>query len=77
MKRVSPERKTEILAKLLPRQTFLTVRLASADFDMAMIWCSVDRALRIAISPEGHNQYVGRSLKVNGSVYRDTYNLSI
>ncbi|AUQ27392.1 hypothetical protein C1O30_21125 [Dickeya zeae] len=21
----------------------------------------------------GHNQYVGRSLKVNGSVYRDTY----
>ncbi|HEJ7275655.1 TPA: hypothetical protein SMF98_002280 [Serratia marcescens] len=22
----------------------------------------------------GHNQYVGRSLKVNGSVYRDAYN---
>jgi hypothetical protein len=21
----------------------------------------------------GHNQYVGRSLKVNGSVYRDAY----
>ncbi|WP_337064924.1 hypothetical protein [Rouxiella badensis] len=24
-------------------------------------------------SPQGHNQYVGRSLKVNGSVKRDTY----
>jgi len=22
---------------------------------------------------KGHNQYVGRSLKVNGSFYRDTY----
>ncbi|MBZ6684353.1 hypothetical protein FMJ72_26005 [Klebsiella pneumoniae] len=22
----------------------------------------------------GHNQYVGRSLKVNGAFYRDTYN---
>ncbi|MER5272616.1 hypothetical protein, partial [Serratia marcescens] len=24
----------------------------------------------------GHNQYVGRSLKVNGSVYRDAYNFA-
>ncbi|MFX2575356.1 hypothetical protein V6292_22845, partial [Serratia marcescens] len=25
----------------------------------------------------GHNQYVGRSLKVNGSDYRDTYNITM
>lgn len=34
------------------RQTSLTVRPASADFRPVMIWCSVNRALRIAIYSE-------------------------
>ncbi|GAB80139.1 hypothetical protein [Shimwellia blattae] len=38
-----------------------------------MIWCSVSQALRMAISSGGHNQYVGRSLKENGSLCRDDY----
>ncbi|RDT51759.1 hypothetical protein DXF93_24775 [Escherichia coli] len=41
-----------------------------------MIWCSVNRALRMAISSVRHNQYVGRSLKVNGPVYGDAYSLN-
>ncbi|GKV79143.1 hypothetical protein PEC106568_43160 [Pectobacterium carotovorum subsp. carotovorum] len=31
-------------------QTSLTVRPASTDFNTAIIWCSVNRALRIVIS---------------------------
>jgi hypothetical protein len=41
--------------------------------DSFAYWCSVNLALRIAISSEGYNEYVGRFLEVNASVYRDTY----
>ena len=33
-----------------------------------MIWCSVNRALRMAISLQGYIQYAGRSLNVDGPV---------
>lgn len=42
-----------------------------------MIWCLVDQILRIAFFPGGHNQYVGRALKVDGSFCRDTYSISL
>lgn len=51
----------------------LTVRPASKDLRTAMIGCSVNQALRMAISSGGDNQYVGRSLKVNGPFCRDAY----
>lgn len=48
-------------------------QISLTDFNTVMIWCSVNRALRMMISSKDIFS-VERSLEVNGVGCRDTYN---